>query len=309
MKLRHKISLAGALCALLLPATAAQADTVSPKTYNVWQWNVAGHTIHDGRTDTGIVTAAAGSIVYRAADFASFNELCEGQYAALVQELRERGWPQDEANFARFAPSRPAGNPSVCQGGAFGNAIFSKRPLGGADRITLPDDGSAEKRNMLCAALADGSRTRFCTTHITTSQDFNVAQLEAVRQQLETYHAAGDMVLTAGDFNAQPNYGRLNSFYAASLNTPNNPNNTGQYRELDDNDADNCPGYGEWTVDGSGATPPCGTHSKIDMIFVRESALAGPYSADSLAISTTCTNVPGGACSDHRILTGTVTVQ
>ncbi|MFI8521701.1 endonuclease/exonuclease/phosphatase family protein [Streptomyces sp. NPDC085481] len=303
-----RLALAGALAAVLLPATAAQAETPAPRTYTVWQWNVAGNTIHDASTTDGMVTQAAASIAARGADFAAFNELCQGQYSALVDELRAKGWASDPQNFARFEPSRPAGNAAVCNGEAFGNAIFSKRPLGGAARFALPDDGSAEKRNMLCAPLTDGTATRFCTTHITTNQSFNVAQLEFVREKMEAYHAAGETVLIAGDFNAQPNYGRLNSYYAPSLDVPNNTGNTGQYRELDDNDEANCLGYGEWTADGTpGTTPPCGGFAKIDHIFVRESALAGPYSADSLGISTTCTGVP--ACSDHRILVGTVTVK
>ncbi|WUN23379.1 helix-turn-helix domain-containing protein [Streptomyces sp. NBC_00316] len=172
----------------------------------------------------------------------------------------------------------------------------------------MPDDGTAEKRNLLCAPLTDGTATRFCTTHITTSQSFNVAQLESVRQKLEDYHTAGETVLIAGDFNAQPHYGRLNSFYAPSLDVPNNGNNTGAYRELDDNDTGNCLGYGKWTADGTpGAAPPCGGNTKTDLISVRESALAGPYSEDSLAISTSCTGV--ATCSDHRIVVGTVTVS
>ncbi|MFD5322750.1 endonuclease/exonuclease/phosphatase family protein [Streptomyces sp. NPDC127092] len=303
-----RLALTGALAAVLLPATAAQADTPPPRTYTVWQWNVAGNTIHDGSTTDGLVTQAAASIVNRGADFAAFNELCQGQYSALVSELRAKGWPQDQANFARFEPSRPAGNAAVCRGEAFGNAIFSKRPLGGAARFALPDDGTAEKRNMLCAPLTDGTATRFCTTHITTSQSFNVAQLDFVHQKLEEYAAAGETALIAGDFNAQPHYGRLNSYYAPSVDTAYNANNTGEYRELDDADAGNCLGYGEWTADGTpGVTPPCGGYAKIDHIFVRESALAGPYDADSLAISTACTGV--AACSDHRILVGTVTVR
>ncbi|MGW3659140.1 endonuclease/exonuclease/phosphatase family protein [Streptomyces sp. NPDC005151] len=303
-----RLTLAGALAAVLLPATAAQAETAAPRTYTVWQWNVAGNTIHDGSTTDGMVDQAATSIVNREADFAAFNELCKGQYSALVNNLRAKGWPTDPQNFARFEPSRQAGNASVCNGEAFGNALFSKQPLGAADRFALPDDGTAEKRNLLCAPLTDGAATRFCTTHITTSQSFNVAQLEFVRQKLEDYHTAGETVLIAGDFNAQPHYGRLNSYYAPSLDVPNNGHNTGAYRELDDNDPANCLGYGEWTADGTpGAAPPCGGNAKIDLIFVRESALAGPYSEDSLAISTTCTGV--AACSDHRIVVGTVTVK
>lgn len=303
-----RLVLAGALAGVLLPATAAQAQEAAPRTYKVWQWNVAGNTIHDGSTTNGMVDQAAASIVNREADFAAFNELCQGQYSALVNELRAKGWPTDPQNFARFEPSRQAGNTSVCNGEAFGNGLFSKRPLGAAARITLPDDGTAEKRNMLCAPLTDGTGTRFCTTHITTTQSYNVDQLEAVRQKLEAYHATGETVLTAGDFNAQPHYGRLNSYYAPSLDVPNNGDNTGAYRELDDNDTGNCLGYGEWTANGTpGATPPCGGNAKLDLIFARESALAGPYSEDSLAISTSCSGVV--ACSDHRIVVGTVTVN
>ncbi|MGW2843078.1 endonuclease/exonuclease/phosphatase family protein [Streptomyces sp. NPDC001493] len=300
--------LAGALAAVLSPAgVAAQAEAATPHTYTVWQWNVAGNTIHDGSTTDGMVDQAAASIVNRAADFAGFNELCRGQYDALVTALRAKGWPADTQNFARFEPSRAAGNSSVCNGEQFGNALFSKQPLGTAARIALPDDGSAEKRNLLCAPLAATPAIRFCTTHITTNQSFNVAQLDAVRQKLEAYHSAGETVLISGDFNAQPHYGRLNPFYAPSLDVPNNGNNTGAYRELDDNDAGNCLGYGEWTADGTpGAAPPCGGNAKIDLIFVRESALAGSYSEDSLAISTSCTGV--AACSDHRIVVGTATV-
>lgn len=302
-----RLILAGALAGVLMPATVAPAQAAVPRTYKVWQWNVAGNTIHDGSTTDGMVDQAAASIVNREADFAGFNELCQGQYDALVSKLRAKGWPADPQNFARFEPSRQAGNASVCNGEAFGNGLFSRRPLGTADRITLPDDGTAEKRKLLCAPLTDDTKTRFCTTHITTSQSFNVAQLESVRRKLEEYHTAHEIALIAGDFNAQPHYGRLNSFYAPSLDVPNNGNNTGAYRELDDNDTGNCLGYGEWTADGTpGAVPPCGGNAKIDLIFARESALAGPYSEDSLAISTSCTGVT--ACSDHRIIVGTVTV-
>jgi hypothetical protein len=86
----------------------------------------------------------------------------------------------------------------------------------------------------------------------------NVNQLKAVHSRLETYAAARDTVLTAGDFNAQPNYGRLNGWYSRSVDVPANRNNTGSYRELDDDDSARCRGFGEWTAAGpAGAVPPC----------------------------------------------------
>ncbi|MGW8365845.1 endonuclease/exonuclease/phosphatase family protein [Streptomyces wedmorensis] len=292
-------------CAFSVAAGTAQAaDTsVTPRTYNVWQWNVAGNTIHDGSLTDGLVEQAVDSIVNRGADFAAFNELCQNQYSAIITELRARAWPVDgNTSFARFEPSLPAGDPDVCAGSAYGNALFSRHPLGSADRVTLPTDGAAEARNLLCAPLADGSGTVFCTTHLTTDPDYKSTQLKAVFDQLATY----DTPIIAGDFNVQPHHKKLNPYYAPSVNTVANDGNTGSYRELDDADSAHCPGHGESTTDAP-SDNKCGIAAKIDLVFVRESTLAGPYSADSLAPSTACTGV--AACSDHRVLIGTVTVQ
>jgi len=177
-------------------------------TYRVWVWNVAGNLIHSGDTDTGLIDAAASSIVTRDADFVAFDELCRSQYRALQDALIARGWPADDTNFARFSASRPGGT-TICNGTEYGNAIFSRRPLGAAEQFTLPTDGSAEDRTMLCAPLASRSHLRFCTTHISTSNAraadgvaHNIRQLRAVLDHLEDYSAAGDTVLIGGDFNA-----------------------------------------------------------------------------------------------------------
>ncbi len=280
-------------------------------TWRVWVWNVAGHLLHGGSTTDGLVEAAVSSIRARDADLVGFNELCFSQYRALQSGLRAAGWPADPANFSRFSETR-APRAEVCAGTAFGNAIFSRRPLGAVDDVTLPSDGSVEHRSLLCAPLLAQPHLRFCATHITTSNEVgpdgfaaNVRQLRAVLTQLEAYHARGDTVLIGGDFNAQPSYARLDRFYAPSLATPVNDNNLGRYRELDDDDTAQCLGYGESTTEGS-SVDPCGRAGvKIDLLFVRESALAGPYEADSLAISDGC----GGPCSDHRILVGSAMVS
>jgi endonuclease/exonuclease/phosphatase family metal-dependent hydrolase len=275
----------------------------------VWHWNVAGHKIHAGATTTGLVAVATGSIDARKADFVSLNELCFGQYQAIQDRLRALGWPADPDNFSRFAETRPAGA-STCGGQAFGNAIFSKAPLGAAERVTLPSDGSAEARNMLCAPLVDLPHLRFCTTHITTSNELaadgvaeNTRQLVAVLARLEAAHAAGDTVVIAGDFNAQPDYARMNRFYSSKLVSKNNADNTGHYRELDDTEP-RCPGYGEGTDSSEPMGGPCGTGKKIDLVFVREDRTFGPYESDALAISNAC----GGPCSYHNIVIGWVDV-
>ena len=286
-------------------------SSVTPQV-RTWVWNVAGHLIHRGATDTGMITAASRSIDNRDADFVAFNELCFQQYRALQEALRDLAWPVDTDNFSRFSETRPSGT-SVCAGERFGNAIFSRLPLGSADDITLPSDGSVEHRSMLCAPLRDLPPLRFCTTHITTSNEVgadgfadNIRQLRDVQERLDAYHAAGDTVIIAGDFNARPHYRRLDRFYSPSVNGPNNGDNRGAHRELDDADPGNCPGHGERTTESSEADP-CGRvgGTKIDHIFVRESDLVGPYEADSLSISNAC----GGPCSDHRILIGRSTVR
>ena len=307
----------------------------SSATYDVWQWNVAGDTMHDGSVTDGLVEAAVSSIVGRGVDLAAFNELCRQQYDAVVDRLSDLSWSRAQSAFARFAEQQ-GGSASVCGGQPMGMALFSAAPLGPAEVRTLPSDGSDQARLLLCAALADEPGVRFCTTHITTRGDLsprngrphNVNQLGTVLQRLEEYRADGLTVVTAGDFNAQPSYRRLDGWYSSRLDVPANRGNVGRYRELDDDDPRHCRGYGEWTAAGApGAPPPCaGTGTsctsaqtdgcgKIDLIFVREDRIVGGYTGDSLDIATTCREVlelpdvhPAGACSDHRIVTGTVTV-
>ncbi|CAM5432078.1 hypothetical protein GCM10010298_39610 [Streptomyces microflavus] len=302
-----------AVAALLVQAAPGNAAGATTATYNVWHWNVAGNTLHAGSVTDGMVDGAVASIRNRSADLVSFNEICFGQYRAIQERLTAAGWPQDPTTFSRFAATRDA-DPGICDGGeTFGLALFSKQPLGNSNQYVLPWDGKKGSRKMLCAPLRDTPRMRFCTVHITTSNTLtdgvpdNVRQLDAVRGILDSFDAAGDTYLIAGDFNAQPNYGRMNGYYAPSADTPNNPDNTGSHRELDDDDSAHCPGYGEHTVEAAGSPgPPCGVYRKIDQIFVRESRVAGPYSADSLAIGASCAG--GTPCSDHRILTGTARV-
>ncbi|GAB1643618.1 endonuclease/exonuclease/phosphatase family protein [Krasilnikovia sp. MM14-A1259] len=306
--MRIKTIVAGALGLLLASAAvvvAAPADAAATATYTAWTWNVAGWKIHRGSATDGLIDVIGDSIRNRSANFAALNELCWSQYKAVQANLRNSGWPQDVENFSRFEPHRSDG----CGGEAFGLAIFSKAPLGPAGRYTLSSDGKPEARKLLCATLEKGPRVRFCTTHITPSNDvingkkINETELAEVRQRLESFEADGDTVLIAGDFNSQPNYGRLNDWYAPSLNVANNDQNTGAYRELDDTDG-RCPGYGEGsTADNTDGL--CGQSKKIDLIFARENRIQGSYEGDSLAISSKC----GKACSDHNIVIGTVTVR
>lgn len=303
--------------AFLVPAaTAAQAEQV--RTFTVWDWNISGNLIHDGSTTNGIVRESVTSILEQDADFASFNEICWGQYKAIQSSLSANGWPAS-ADFSRFAATRDP-HPEICAGNeTFGQALFSREALGTSRQYELPWDGKAGTRKLLCAPLRATPAMTFCTVHITTqtlvppnsppgAPDAKTQQLNHMLGLLDGFDAAGEAYLIAGDFNAQPNYGRLNGYYSPSANTVNNPNNTGAHRELDDADPAHCPGYGEWTADDPPTTiPPCGGYAKVDMIMARESRIVGSYTADALPIPTTCTGVP--QCADHQAIVGTVTLR
>ncbi|TWD81531.1 endonuclease/exonuclease/phosphatase family protein [Kribbella amoyensis] len=297
-------ALAAVLALVAAPAPPVQAAPAATATYNIWAWNVAGWKMNRASTTNGMVSGAVASIGNRGAQFVVFNELCWQQYKAIQSGLRNAGWPQDVNNFSRWEPQTSAS----CNGEPYGLAIFSKAPLGTAERLTLAQDESQEQRKLLCAPLAAQPKVRFCGTHITPSntvingRKINETQLGQVLARIESHHAAGGTTVIAGDFNAQPSYGRLNTWYDAALSTPDNPDNTGNYRELDDTDP-RCPGYGEATTENN-ILGKCGQASKIDLIFIRKNKLTPGYTSDALAISQAC----DGPCSDHRITTGTASI-
>ncbi|MFI6497330.1 endonuclease/exonuclease/phosphatase family protein [Nonomuraea typhae] len=298
----RKLTVVLAVLAALAAATPAQAATP----YRILHWNVAGNTLHKGSTTDGLIAAATSRIRGSGAAFASLNEVCRQQFDALIKSLRAAGWPADPANFARFETALPGRSGGPCQGEDYGIALFSRKPLGAADRTTLPDDGD-EPRKLLCAALRDQPRTRFCTTHSTFVDAYRLPQLTAVFGKLDAYRARGEQVIIAGDFNAAPDFGRMNRFYSSQVDTPNNGGNYGHYREVDDADAANCPGYGARTVEAADGGGPCRTGTKIDMIFAHEDDyVAGSSSGEARPSPVSC---GGRACSDHRILTGTVTLR
>jgi hypothetical protein len=124
-----------------LPDEEHQAATTTG-TYDIWHWNVAGDTRHKASTTDDLIETIANSIVANDAHFATINELCRNQYDALISALRSGGWPVDTANFARFVTTRAA-NTGACSDHAYGNALFSKAPLGTSENITLTDTNTS----------------------------------------------------------------------------------------------------------------------------------------------------------------------
>ncbi|MEU2550046.1 endonuclease/exonuclease/phosphatase family protein [Streptomyces roseolus] len=328
-----------ALAALLTNATGATAASVEAEavTYTAWTWNISGHKMNHGRVDSGLVEEAVGSIrrAENAVDFVSFNEICHSQYRAIRTQLAS--WNPDNPSYARFQEAIPAGSKgadgrSICGGESFGKALFSSHQLGGAEYRTFAQESglsywSADgvehpvMNGLLCAPLAARPTMKFCSVHIgpvsTTERPYGHRQLVELDGILDGFAAAGQTYMIAGDFNAEPDYDRLNRFYAKEVPEPagsrKEADNYGEHRELDDMDV-SCPGYGEETSANPLAGLPCGKpRPKIDMIFVRADRLASPdYSADSKAIPF-CTEIDANGalktgstepCSDHRVLIG-----
>ncbi|MBT2444773.1 endonuclease/exonuclease/phosphatase family protein [Streptomyces sp. ISL-36] len=296
-------------------APAGSAAVTGTATYKVWHWNIAGHALNFGATDNGLVDAILGSLSYRDPDFISLNEICPDQYRAILKGLQDANWPQSPSNFARFEPM-PDVDADLCKsdnGGPdtdpYGVAVFSKFAPSGTDRITLPSDGD-KARKLLCVPItSQPGGLRFCTTHITFKNAYKQAQLDTVRTKMEQFTAAGGTVITAGDFNVQPHDPLLDNWYAQSATSSNNANNSGIFREFDDLDP-LCPGWGEQTTEGTLAGL-CGQPAKVDHVFAAESRLVS-YDADTHPIARNrCLNRSHTeyiACSDHRIVTATVTV-
>ncbi|MEV4671397.1 MULTISPECIES: endonuclease/exonuclease/phosphatase family protein [Actinomadura] len=286
---------------MLTPHSVFASTTAN---YKIWHWNIAGHAIHKGLTNTGIIEAMRGSIGGRNPDFVSVNEMCYSQYRALIEELRGIGWPEDPTNFARFETMRPSG---LCAGTAYGMAIFSRHALGVSMRYTLPYDGTDKERKLTCVPPKSQPSVKFCTTHLSIVTEYKGPQADYVHNVLEGFRTDGDTVIIAGDFNLFPNASVLNKWYSPAVDTPSNPNNYGSYHELDDQ-AQECPGWGEATTEeGSISDYSCGQYWKLDLTFANADRLIS-YDADAHPIGDFCGAYRDRPCSDHRILTSNATV-
>ncbi|MYW64087.1 endonuclease/exonuclease/phosphatase family protein [Streptomyces sp. SID8379] len=277
-------------------------------TYRLWHWNIAGNALHHGSVSDGLIDALTASVRHRDADLVSLNEVCHGQYEAVLKRLRHLGWPADRTNFARFTPTLGP-REGLCRGSeAYGVALFSKRPLGPAATYVLPSDGAVERRVLLCAPLAARPKVTFCTTHLTPMSAYNKRQITALRTHLDAFAHAGRSYMVAGDFNAQPHQERMEQLYAPSANSPADQGDRGAHRELDDADARHCMGRGERTFTVPAASlGPCGSGVKLDHLLVRAAQISGAYSADALALPTSCSGMR--YCSDHHALIGTVSLR
>lgn len=265
-------------------------------TYRVLHWNIAGGKEND--CQTGLITTAVVAYVRdRDVDFVGLNEVCPAQYDEIREALRQEWGKGAGATFSAYVGDAAAR--------VVGNGIFSRLDITDVTTEKVGQDEFGD-RNLLCAKIAATPHLRLCSTHLTPADTTARLQLQRVLARIEGWwNDFGDTVILTGDLNLHPDDPGLNAVYAPGANDPaNNPNNAGNYRELDDDDPAQCPGYGEGTVPGAGG--PCQQGGKIDFIFARANRIVnGAYNGDTLAVPTTC----NGACSDHRAVVGQVAVR
>lgn len=276
------------------PADAGAAPpevTVVEQTLRVLHWNIAGGKENDCRTDL-IARAVRRLAVAQRADFVGLNEVCPAQHDAIREALRVAWGLGPGAVFSAYQGDNV---PRVV-----GNAIYSRRGLSDVLRQKLGRDQYGD-RFLLCGRVPAQPHLRFCSAHLSVGDAVASAQVSTALSRLETWWTqGGDTVFLSGDLNLAANHPGLDAVYSDTVDTPHNRNNTGRYHELDDDDAGNCPGYGERSTPGV-TGGPCGTGGKIDFIFVRRDRVVGAdYADDTLDIPDDCT----GACSDHRPVTG-----
>ncbi|MFE4633262.1 endonuclease/exonuclease/phosphatase family protein [Streptomyces sp. NPDC056773] len=164
-------------------------------------------------------------IVREAADFTpdviSLNEICKGQYQALLRRLDSLGNPMD----GLFGEAQ--NNVGNCgSGGSFGAAVLvrkaAKKPV--TENRRYSEDGGetytgrgrtvAVRRGLLCLTtrLDDGRLLKACTTHANAMAPEQIAELREWTDDEESFPQAVP-TLIAGDLNQQPNAEAMTHLY------------------------------------------------------------------------------------------------
>jgi endonuclease/exonuclease/phosphatase family metal-dependent hydrolase len=273
-----------ALLLLLLPVSRAHADSE----YKFLQFNMCGSTDHcpnRGSTTTP-VTAIANSILDFRPIAVTLNEACYTQYAALLQKLRDAGYPMH--GHWTTTHSSPSNN---CQNDdRYGNVILSSVPISGEQEWSLPHPGTAETRKLSCVSVALARATKVCVTHIAAGDDrIKRDQIKTVSDVVNGLRA-NNAVVIGGDFNVKPDNDALDSLYISRYGG----GASGHFDEVDACEArtTQSSSCNEGTHDARLATDP-----KIDYLFVSD--------ADFNVVSGDATH---SDISDHDPLRAQVTL-
>lgn len=277
------------------PAPDASGGPSGPieRTFRFLTWNIAGGKENDCQT-RGITRAVRRFVRDHDIDFVGLNEVCPAQHRAIREALRSEWGLGPRRHFAAYVGD---------EGGRIvGNGIYARLGLEDVTRHRVGEDRYGN-RNLLCGRVPSLPHLRFCSTHLSPGDSKATVQMGRVLERIEGWwQNRRDTVVLSGDLNLQANHRGLDSVYSGAVDTRNNRNNRGRYREVDDDDPEHCRGFGERSTPRTSGGP-CREGGKIDFIFVRQNRIAGgAYSGDTLNIPGDCT----GVCSDHRPVKGRV---
>ncbi|MER5933599.1 endonuclease/exonuclease/phosphatase family protein [Streptomyces sp. NPDC002054] len=209
--------LATAFSALVLPGPPAAAapateaptaaGTVQLTSYNICG-NMCSRPPYDPARRIAAVAAEADPGGW-GADQLFLQEVCEHQYRALLDRLGPLGY----AGF--HSATLPAGNPAICEGHAYGNAVLVRGPVSATAALDLTVGGEREPITVPCALTSLADRpTWSCSVHLYWDDGtLAVPEADRLAAQARQWLDDGFTVVLGGDFNHSPRTATLSRFY------------------------------------------------------------------------------------------------
>lgn len=282
---RPLLRITSALLLICTLGVATAEDAQAASGIRVFQFNMAGSSINLG----GYVVAekTAYSINSRSSNVVTLNEVCYSQYKIVLEDTGLNGH-FTETN----GPNTGLGEwANRCNDGRFGNAILTPYPLSWLKSEWLPYPSTTERRKVLCGMASLSARDiEICVTH-TTSSDYQIERATS----FVNYYAVdvGRATIFGGDFNRDAETSSMNRLYAPVFQA-----GFGHFGEIDQhcgNPVFSARDCGTETRDDGDPEE----NNKIDYIF---SSAGGAFCCREASITTS-------QYSDHKILSGTQTLQ
>ncbi|MEJ8645993.1 endonuclease/exonuclease/phosphatase family protein [Streptomyces sp. MS1.HAVA.3] len=204
---------AASVATVAAAAAAAAAGTVRLTSYNICG-DMCSSPPYDPARRIATVAAEAEPGGWDA-DQLFLQEVCEHQYRGLLDRLGPLGY----AGF--HSATLPAGNPAICEGHAYGNAVLVRGPVSDTAELDLTVGGEREPITVPCAlsSLADRP-TWSCSVHLYWDDGtLAVPEADRLAAQARRWLDEGFTVVLGGDFNHSPRTATLSRFYRPERGT------------------------------------------------------------------------------------------
>ena len=195
-------ALAGVGLAAALAGVPGAAQAAQGKTKSYLQFNIAGNSMHGGKTTPAkrVVADVKDKLPY----VVTLNEVCGTQFDYIKSHLSALGYRATHGHTG-----------VACKdGSAFGNVVLIKIASTKLGNWKLPNPVNGEHRRLLCVKATNYAMAA-CATHISYGAGDKAAQVNAVTDRVDALRAKGYRVILGGDFNLQPPYAELNPAYAS----------------------------------------------------------------------------------------------